>query len=198
MSADPRTIAAYDARAQDYAERFGTEDAPGASLRRFADALPPGGHVLDLGCGPGTSAARLMAMGFALDALDASAEMVRLARARSVPARQAGFDDLDASAAYDGVWANFSLLHAPRADLPGHLAAIARALKSGGLLHIGMKLGTGQARDRLDRRYTYVARDELAELLVRAGFTLLCEHHFEEAGLAGTIDPGIVILARHG
>ncbi|MDJ0821480.1 MAG: class I SAM-dependent methyltransferase [Paracoccaceae bacterium] len=196
MSVDPRTIAVYRSHAADYVSRFGDEDGPSESLQRFAACLPAGGQVLDLGCGPGTSAVHFLALGFDVDAIDATQEMVDIAVQRGVPARLGTFDDLDAVALYDGVWANFSLLHAPRADLPGHLAAIARALKPAGAFHIGMKLGDGAARDRLDRLYTYVTRDELAGLLAKAGFELLSEKTFEEAGLAGPVEPGIVMLAR--
>lgn len=52
-----------------------------------------------------------------------------IALARQVPGittRQARFDEITATAAYDGIWANFSLLHAPRAAFPGHLARLHR------------------------------------------------------------------------
>ena len=197
MSTDPRTIAAYSANAADYATRFGDE-APGTAHHRFADLLPRGGHILDYGCGPGRSAAIFQLEGFSIDAFDATPDMVELAQSRGVPARLATFDDLDATDLYDGIWANFALLHAPRDALPRHIGAIAQALRPRGILHIGMKLGTGEHRDRLDRLYTFVSRDELADLLADAGFSLLHERIFEEAGLAGTVDPGIVVLARHG
>ena len=60
-----------------------------------------------------------------------------------IDARLARFDELDAVARYDGIWANFSLLHAPRAEMPGNLARISRALRPGGWLHLGLKLGQG-------------------------------------------------------
>ena len=90
----------------------------------------------------------------------------------------------------------FSLLHAPRADLPRHLAAIRAALLPGGIAHVAMKLGTGEGRDRLGRFYTYLGRDELAELLTAAGLALLGERQGEEIGLAGQMEPYIVMDAR--
>lgn len=196
MSADPRTVAAYTAAAREYAARFDKEDAPSESKRRFLACLPEGGHILDLGCGPGLSSVQFLAAGYTIDAIDATPAMVKIAQNAGVPARCATFDDLDAVAVCDGVWANFSLLHAERAALPAHLDAIARALKPGGAFHIGMKLGDGMARDRLDRRYTYVTRDELAALVTAAGFELIAETEFEEIGLAGTRERGIVMLTR--
>lgn len=196
MSADPRTLAAYEAHARDYEDRF-RRDRPDRHLQAFIDLLPAGARVLDLGCGPGAASAFLCAAGMEPDPVDAAPAMVALANARhGIGARLASFDDLDAVAAYDGVWANFSLLHAPRADLPRHLAAIRRALKPGGLFHIGMKTGAGEARDRLGRFYAYVGTAELRSLLTQADFGILAESGGRERGLAGTLDPFVILLAR--
>ncbi|MBV2358908.1 class I SAM-dependent methyltransferase [Thalassococcus sp. CAU 1522] len=192
---DPETIAVYDARAAEY-EQITAGEAD-ATLRAFIAALPPGGRVLDLGCGPGGSARHMAAAGLAVDAWDASAEMVRLAaRHPGVTARQAGFADLDAQAAYDGVWANFSLLHAPMADLPHHLAAIRAALKPGGLFHIAVKEGTGEARDRLGRVYAYYTADSLGALLRAAGLTPGAWRTGRDRGLDGAVAPWISTTAH--
>ncbi len=195
MTVDPRTIAVYDARAADYAKLTGS-DQPDADLRAFIDGLPKGARVLDLGCGPGTSSAHMAAAGLSPDPVDASAAMVSLARDRfGLPARQASFDDLDAVAAYDAVWANFSLLHAPRADLPRHLAAITGALVPGGLFHIAMKTGSGEARDAIDRLYTYVTVAELHRLLADAGFSVVAMREGVDIGLSGSQDPFVICRA---
>jgi SAM-dependent methyltransferase len=196
VSTDPRTIAAYDERAADYADRFRTAQ-PDPHLTAFMEALSAGGRVLDLGCGPGTASAFLRVAGFIPDAVDASAAMVALANARhDIGAHLGTFDDIDAVGSYDGVWANFSLLHAARADLPRHLEALRRALKPGGVLHIGMKTGSGEGRDRLGRFYTFVTVQELKGLLNDAGFGVIATHEGSEVGLAGTDDPYVVMRAH--
>lgn len=196
MSVDAETLAAYQARAEDYATMV-QSDKPGRVLARFIERLPPGARVLDLGCGPGHAAALMRAAGLDVDPVDASPAMIAIARDRhALPARLGGFDDPLVAAAYHAVWANFSLLHAPRAALPRHLDAIERALKPGGLFHIGMKLGVGEDRDAFGRFYCYHSRDELAGLLSAAGFTILFEDTRTEAGLSGVPAPGITILAR--
>ena len=149
MSADARTIAVYNARAGDYDDCF-RQDRPDRHLQAFIDALPHPARVLDLGCGPATASAFLRAAGHDPDPVDASSAMVALANERhAIGARLASFDEIDAVAAYDGVWANFSLLHAARSDLPRHLGALHRALKAGELLHLGMKTGTGEGPEIL-------------------------------------------------
>ncbi|MBY6162626.1 class I SAM-dependent methyltransferase [Mameliella alba] len=167
---DRETIRIYDDRADEYA-RVTASDAPDATLAAFIAALPKGAEVLDLGCGPGKSAAYMAAAGLRVDAWDASAGMVTLAaRHPGVTARQADFDALTTENSFDGIWANFSLLHAPREDMPRHLAAIHRALRPGGLFHIGVKEGTGALRDTLGRLYTYYTEPEMTGLLRDAGF----------------------------
>jgi SAM-dependent methyltransferase len=194
---DRQTLEVYEARAREYATRFGKDETADTQLQHFLDLLPPGAQVLDLGCGPGRSAGIIAAAGHKVTATDASAEMVALAaRQPGVTARQEAFRDLSGTELYDGVWANFSLLHADRSDLPRHIATIAGTLKRRGIFHIGMKTGTGTARDRLGRRYTYVTDTELTGLLDAAGLHPLVRWTGSSAGLSGDVEPWIVIQAR--
>ncbi len=196
MTHDAETIRVYGSEAARYAEvtRNAARD-PG--LVRFLAGLAPGSALLDLGCGPGIAAAEMARAGHSVTATDATPEMVGMAAARpGVTARLATFDDLSEVAVYDGIWANFSLLHATRTDLPRHLSALATALKPGGVFHIGMKTGTGEHRDRIGRRYTYVTEDELAALLRDARLEPVETRTGQDKGLDGTLAPWVTILAR--
>jgi SAM-dependent methyltransferase len=135
--------------------------------------------------------------GCVVDALDASAEMIELASSiDGVTARQASFDDISGAALYDGVWANFSLLHAARTDMPKHLAAIHTALKPGGLFHIAVKEGSGEGRDNLGRHYTYYTESGLTALLQTAGFSVGPYRRGRDKGLSGTDDNWISVTAH--
>lgn len=195
---DDETLRVYGAQAQDYAAKTDAINAADPLLADFIAAVRPGGHVLDLGCGPGASAGVMAQAGLRVTATDATAEMVALAAKRpGVTARLETFDEIDGEDIYDGIWANFSLLHAARADLPRHLGSLHKAIKPGGRFHIVMKTGEGSHRDGIGRQYTYVTPAELRGLLTHAGFVLLSEAAGRGIGLDGTPADWIA-LAAHG
>ena len=151
--ADAETLSVYAIRAEDYAARF-NDTGPGKHLSAFMADLPAQARVLDLGCGTGRSTAFMKEAGLRADALDASPEMAEIARTENgVDVTIGGFETLDAEGIYDGVYANFSLLHATKSEMPDHLARVSAALVPGGFFHIGLKTGTGERRDALGRFY---------------------------------------------
>lgn len=195
---DPETIRVYDARATEYAEINAKDSAAATNLSAFIDACPAKGRILDLGCGPGASAAAMARAGLLVDASDASAEMVALAsRHPGVTAFQAEFKDISGVNIYDGIWASFSLLHAPRADFPGHLSALRNALKPGGLFYLAMKLGSGESRDSIGRHYSYYSTEELDTFLMDTGFTDLSHDFGASRGMDGKMADYVTITA-HG
>lgn len=194
---DRETISIYDAQAQRYAELTDESNKADQGMTDFIEAMPKGGRVLDLGCGPGASAVIMAQAGLVVDATDASAEMIRLAEEHpGVSARQAEFDDLDAVGVYDGIWANFSLLHATRGAFPVHLEAIKKALKPGGVFVIAMKLGQGEGPDRLGRFYSYYSEDELKSYLQQAGLTVTGRWTGSGTGLDGSVSDWIRLTAH--
>lgn len=194
---DERTLSIYDRQSRDYAEMMDRDAERDPMIGRFIAMCPPGGRVLDLGCGAGHFAGRMAAAGLRVDALDASAAMVdRTARRPGVSARLGRFEDLDERSVYDGIWAYFSLLHARRRDLPGHLGRIAAALRPGGLVFLGMKRGSGSGRDRLGRYYEYYEREDLETLLSRAGLQPGDCWFGTSTGMAGHPEGWIAIAAR--
>jgi SAM-dependent methyltransferase len=162
-------IAFYDENAATYAAR--QRQAPVARLTAFADLLPPGGTILELGCGAGEDSAWLIERGYAVTPTDGSAAMAREAEARlGRPVRVMRFSDLDDVTAYDGVWANACLLHVPRAELAGVLRRIRRALRDGGLFYASFKAGVEEGADRFGRYYNRPSPEWLTEAYHLAGF----------------------------
>ena len=192
---DDRTIAVYDARAVDYA-RLNASDKPDAHLQDFIDLMPKGAHVLDLGCGPAAASAHMRNASLVPHPIDASQGMVQLANdSYNIDAVLGTFDDIRGTAIYDGIWANFSLLHAPRADLPRHVAALVEALKTGGTIHVALKSGEGVKRDAIDRLYTFLTVQELQNLLTDAGLRVNYTAEGMDKALAGTDDPWVLCRA---
>ncbi len=192
---DERTIKAYTDRIAEYL-RIPLPAEQLEARQAFVDAVGDGGYVLDLGSGPGSDSAFLMRQGLKVRALDATPAFVEHARSNGVDAHLGTFDDVSEEAEYDGVYASFCLLHAPRADFPRHLSAIHRALKPGGKLFLGMKLGTGEHRDDLDRYYTYYSETEIEAALATAGFTIDRTVKGVGKGLAGSYDGFILVFAH--
>lgn len=161
--ADDATLAFYATHAADYVrDNPGQPDQPGARLLAFMNALGPAVCVLELGSGSGRDAAAMLARGFAVEATDASPELAAQAEQRlGRPVRILRFDQLEAQASYDGVWASASLLHAPAAELTDDLRRIHAAMRPGGLFTASFKAGTGEGRDSFGRYYNYPEPDTL-------------------------------------
>ncbi|WP_191059233.1 class I SAM-dependent methyltransferase [Geminicoccus harenae] len=155
------TLAFYDTNAK----RYAADSSINPRLAGFLARLPSGGRILELGTGAGLDARHMLEAGFSVDATDGSHELARVAgRLLGRPARRMLFSELDAEAAYDGVYASAALLHAHRAELPEIIHRIHRALKPEGWLWASFKGGTQEGRDRFGRYYNYLDAAELRGL----------------------------------
>ncbi|HCL67306.1 MAG TPA: SAM-dependent methyltransferase [Rhizobium sp.] len=162
-------MAFYDENAVTYAAR--QRQAPIERLKAFANVLPLGSAILELGCGAGADSAWFIERGFAVTPTDGSAAMAHQAEARlGRPVRVMRFSDLDDLTAYDGVWANACLLHVPRAELPDVLLRIRRALRNNGLFYASFKAGVEEGADRFGRYYNRPSPEWLTESYRLAGF----------------------------
>lgn len=157
---DDRTIAFYNTEAEAYTSRG--EPPSAEQLDRFLARLPPGGRVLELGCGGGRDSLYMLERGFAVRPTDGTPEIARAAQARlGVAVDVLLFGDLDEERAYDGVWANACLLHVPRPELGGIIGRIHGALRGGGVFYASYKAGIAEGRDGFDRYYNYPSAEWL-------------------------------------
>ncbi len=163
------TTSFYDDNAETYATR--DRKPPAARLDAFLAALPEKARILELGCGGGQDCAYMLSKGFDVTPTDGSAELARQAeKLIGRPVKVMRFEELAAREEFDGVWAEASLLHVPRANLPGVLSLIRNALKEDGVFHASFKAGTGEGHDDFGRHYNYPSREWLQELLVADGW----------------------------
>lgn len=151
-----------------HAQRFFSEtvDVDMSELHRpFVAHLKPGARILDAGCGSGRDAKAFSEMGYEVEAFDASAELVELARQHTgLPVKQMRFEEVTEVERYDGIWCCASLLHVPLAELPGVMAQLAKALKPGGVWYLSFKYGSGE-REKDGRRFTDMDEAGFAEVL---------------------------------
>jgi SAM-dependent methyltransferase len=194
---DQATLAFYAAEAAAYAAR---SDGLGVSksLAAFLAQLPKGAAVLDLGCGTGRDTSALIEAGMKVTAIDGSPEMAEQAERRiGIPVRVALFEDLDDIDAFDGIWANASLLHVPRTGLPDVLKRVYRALKPNAVLHANFKSGGKDGRDKLGRYYNYLNAGEVTDLLHDAGsWQSIDISQGRSTGYDGTESGWVQVLAR--
>ena len=196
MTCDIKTLQVYETQSSKYLENV-TKEHPSKTLKYFAANLPNKSNVLDYGCGPGLSAEYLANLGHTVTAFDASQNMLELVpKHERIKSYQATFDTFSENEIFDGIWASFSLLHAKRRDFPHLLTSIKRALKPYGLFSIGLKLGTGEKRDKLGRRYTFVSQNELDQLLKSSGFNVFDNILGNDIGLDGEMSEWVFVYAK--
>lgn len=137
---DPKEIVrrGYDALSHRYRADDAGEGQYAGWLAGLAERLPPGGAVLDLGCGAGVPVARaLAAAGFAVTGVDLSQVQVERAR-RLVPG--ARFLRADATqvefpaGSFEAVVCLYTLIHLPLDEQPALLGRVADWLRPGGWL----------------------------------------------------------------
>jgi SAM-dependent methyltransferase len=139
-------------------------------LDSFLDRLPPGAAILELGCGDGREAARMIERGFDVHPSDGTPAMARLASerlGREVPVMD--FSELDAVDAYDAVWCQASLLHLAEDELTFVLSRIHRALRRSGWHWASYKDGTGAGRDQGGRFFSFIPLARLEAAYRSAG-----------------------------
>jgi len=165
---DPETLRFYKTEVVAYAQNGWGRVSP--HLPGFLDRLTPGAHILELGCGAGRDSAYMMAAGFAVEPTDGVPEMAAEATRRlGYPVRVMRFDELDAVARYDAIWANASLLHVPSTALPNILHRVWRALKPGGWHFANYKRGDVEGRDGHGRYFNYSNSEAVIAAYRKAG-----------------------------
>ena len=196
MTCDIKTLQVYETQSSKYLENV-TKEHPSKTLKYFAANLPRPSNVLDYGCGPGLAAEYLANLGHSVTAFDASQNMLELVpKHERIKSYQATFDTFSENEIFDGIWASFSLLHAKRRDFPHLLTSIKRALKPYGVFSIGLKLGAGEKRDKLGRRYTFVSLNELDKLLKSSGFNVFDHIFGKDIGLDGVMSEWVFAYAK--
>ncbi|MCR5877975.1 bifunctional 2-polyprenyl-6-hydroxyphenol methylase/3-demethylubiquinol 3-O-methyltransferase UbiG [Phenylobacterium sp. J367] len=162
------SIGFYDENAEDFFQRSASADMAPA-YGDFLSHVPPGGRILDAGCGSGRDALAFHRRGFRVTAMEAAPNLAELARAHTgLPVEVMTFADVAWREQFDGVWACASLLHVPAADLPDAVGRLRDALKRGGVFWMSFKYGRAE-RDANGRRFTDLDEAAGRALVVETG-----------------------------
>ncbi len=158
------TLEYYDRNAVEFYESTVNVEF-GAVQNRFLDKLDKGAYVLDFGCGSGRDAKYFLEQGYAVDAVDGSAELCRLvSRHIGIMVKNMLFQELAEVDKYDGIWACSSILHLPAGELADVMKKMAAALKKNGIIYTSFKYGTF-AGERNGRYFTDMTEDAFGDFL---------------------------------
>ena len=180
-----RTLGHYHARAEAFWE--GTRDHDVGqnieALLRHIKAPPPC-TILDLGCGPGRDLQTFVQRGHHAIGLEGAAALAQMARAHSAcEVWQQDFLSLNLpDAHFDGIFANASLFHVPRQELPRVLRQLHATLKPGGVLFSSNPRGNNEESVNGERYGAYYDLAAWREYLLAAGFAEI-EHYYRPSGL---------------
>ncbi|OSM01990.1 class I SAM-dependent methyltransferase [Magnetofaba australis] len=194
-----RTIGHYERVAADFWE--GTKDHDVSQNRAaLLDALPSGQvlDILEFGCGPGRDVAWFASQGHRVVGLDGCASFCRMAHELTgAEVWRQDFLNLDLPPErFDGVFANASLFHIPRAHLTRVLTQLQQTLKPGGVLFSSNPRGAEEGW-RGERYGTYLEYEPFCEHLRAAG--LEPEHHYyRPPGLPRHEQPWLAMVSRKG
>ena len=198
-STSTRTLAHYESQA----ERFwqGTRDHDVtqnvAALLESIEASPPF-SILDLGCGPGRDLVHFRSLGHEVVGIDGCRAFCEMARSRSgCEVLEQDFLALNLPAArWDGIFANASLFHIPKAHLRRVLRELRDALKPRGVLFASNPRGHNEEGWDGERYGAYWDLEGWrAEVLAAGGFEEIA-HYYRPAGKPREEQPWLATVWR--
>lgn len=192
------TLAHYDQRAEAF--RAGTRDHDvsqniNALLRHII--TPPPFTLLDFGCGPGRDLQTFKQLGHIVIGLEGASGFAKMAREDSgCEVWQQDFLKLELpDQRFDGVFANASLFHIPRRELPRVLRQLHATLKPGGVLFSSNPRGNNEEGWNNGRYGAYHDVESWHQYLTAAGFEEL-EHYYRPPGLPREQQPWLASVWR--
>jgi SAM-dependent methyltransferase len=172
------TVSAYERCAESYAQS--TRGEPSSMHSRMIDAfverVRSGGHVLEVGSGPGWDADYLESEGIRVHRTDVTQAFIEFQNRRGKRIAKLDLLNDGIQGCFDGILCLYVLQHIARSAMDEVLAKFSAALAPHGTLLIALREGEGELRevDSSSGVYhiTLWPRPELITRLVRAAFTV--------------------------
>jgi ubiquinone/menaquinone biosynthesis C-methylase UbiE len=145
MDKNTLAVSTFEKIADAYAQHYFSDMSDTPYIDIFLNQLPPKGHVLDIGCGPGQFTQYMMKKDFEVTGIDYSQEMIKLAK-QKVPTghfqhmdmKHMNFED----ETFDGLLVAYSIIHIPSEEIPQTLREFHRVLKPNGLIQVIVQKGS--------------------------------------------------------
>ena len=193
-----RTLEHYQARAEAFWEGTRHHDVEQniEALLRHIQVAPPFA-ILDFGCGPGRDLKAFVQRGHRAIGLEGATALAGMARIHSgCEVWQQDFLQLELpDAFFDGVFANASLFHVPRQELPRVLQQLHATLKPEGVLFSSNPRGNNEESINGERYGAYYDLATWGDYVTAAGFVEL-EHYYRPAGLSCEQQPWLASVWR--
>ena len=153
--------------------------------------------ILDFGCGPGRDLKAFTDLGHVAVGLEGAERLAAMAREHSgCEVWLQDFLNLDLPGGrFDGVFANASLFHVPRAELPRVLRELHATLKPDGVLFSSNPRGQNEEGWNRGRYGAYHDLEAWRRYLDQAGFEEL-EHYYRPAGMPREQQPWLASVSR--
>ncbi|MDO8601716.1 MAG: class I SAM-dependent methyltransferase [bacterium] len=153
----------------------------------FISMLKPGSLVLDAGCGAGTKSKYIIEHGLRVHGIDIADKLLEIAK-KEAPEGTYEVMALEAvsrlNQQFDAIFAQASLLHVAKKDVPQTLESLNGKLKSGGLFYVAVKeTRPGQPDEEVkvdddygytyERFFSYFTAPELKKYFTDLGLTVV-------------------------
>lgn len=173
----------YDRNIKTYSD---TNQNPADFINEFLSFLKKGQKILDVGSGHGINAHYMHSRGYDVIGIDLSKEMTEYAKTKypQIEFRLGDMTKLPFSAnTFDGILASYSLIHLTKAAIPSVMAALAKILKSGGIIYLSIQSGKSTqgffSHPTIPSDQVFLnifAKEEIKELLDEHGFATVSQH----------------------
>jgi len=137
-------VTIYNKIAEKYDKEFPDKNE---HIIMFLNLLPKGSKILDVGCGVGGDVKFAASKGFKVVGIDASRNMVKIAK-KNCPNAKLGVCDIKKIKfkpnSFDGIIAAFSLIHIHKKDVLKVIKKFHKILKNCGFIYIALQAGKSQ------------------------------------------------------